>query len=130
MTSIEWKNATPEQHNLWKYASGLIAYTTITPIYYLGLIGGSEFMTYNANKLYIALEVQFSSLSDGSPAPIIYDENNAISFYVMNLSLYWDVTAAALKAYIFSIKYENIYFGRVVHNGTQYIKFNGYRLNV
>ena len=58
MNSVDWKNATPEQKNLWKYASSLIAYTTITPLFYNGPLVGSEFSVYNAGNNCICLDYE------------------------------------------------------------------------
>jgi hypothetical protein len=133
MNTINWKNATPEQKNLWDYARTLIAWTTITPIFYTGTNIASEFLTYNAGKLYIALELEIASQTIHATLPLVqmYDMANANHFNLSNNQLAWDTTAAAFKYFPNYVAIKNFYFSKLVFSATLiYMKFNGYRLNV
>jgi hypothetical protein len=133
MTSHDWQNATPEQRNAWKTITGLIAYTTITSLFYEGNVGGSEFLTYNAGKVYFALDATFGSDNTPNvfPASVaLFNLANAQFLLLSNECMSWDVTAAAYKHIALDIKEKCFWFSRII--GYQYttMKFNGYRLNV
>lgn len=129
MNTIDWKNATPEQINLWKRCSALIGWNTIIPIFYQGVIAASEFTVYNAAKLYIALEITALDVSTPILGYIeLYNIANAINGHIGNSSIYWDVTAAAAKYANSSVTEKNIYFSRIVAAAYTNMKFNGYRL--
>ena len=133
MNSLNWDKATPEQINLWKICNALIAWTTITPLYYQGPIAGSEFLTYNAGKLYIALEIMQSGTggSLGNCYITLYDIANAVCTYLNNTYIYYNTVAANAPSGTFSTTHKNLYFSRIVISGDiSQLKFNGYRLNV
>jgi hypothetical protein len=137
MRTASWKNATPEQLNLWRYVSSLlVGVQTITPLYYHGVIAGSEFLTYDVKKLYLALELCFSYGSGvaftASGLITFYNEANAISGYLQNDAPVWDTTAAAIKYTINAAKENNCYFSRITAVATTYayIKFNGYKITI
>lgn len=105
---------------------------TITPLFYQGVIAGSEFLTYNVNKLYLCLGLQTSCLTGAlaSNAYIyIYNEANALSFHTQNGGAAWDATAAAFKYYSNDAQIRNLYFSRILGAGQVYMKFSGYRIN-
>lgn len=134
MNTIDWKNATPEQINLWKLVNGLIAWTAITPLYYQGVIAGSEFLTYDAAKLYIALELETSTNDAISaitvPDLALYNEANAINFYLRNLDSVCDTAGPTVFYWGNNASIKNVYFGRILPTGYDYMKFNGYRLDI
>ena len=54
MNTLGLNNASPEQQILIsKILPLLVGVKTVTPLYYKGVIAGSEFVTYSAKKLYI-----------------------------------------------------------------------------
>jgi hypothetical protein len=132
MNTIEWKYATPQAHNNWKYASGLIAYTTITPFHFQGVIAGSEFLTYNAGKLYIINQIVTESLAllNGVPWIRCYDMANAVTNYLGSNSVFWDATAAAVKIISSTVTVKDFWFSRIEANQMTTIMLDGYRLNV
>ena len=131
MNSFDWRNATPEQINLWRYASSLIAYTTITRLYFLGAIAGSEYLTYNAGKLYIALECgPVDNILPVDSYIAVYNQANVVSSWLSETRPYWDVTAAAVRYVNNPCIVKNIYFSRIDNVGYTQFLFNGYRLNV
>jgi hypothetical protein len=132
MITRNWRYASPEQKNFWALCNGKIAWTTITSLYFQGAIAGSEFLTYNAGKLYIALELKFGAHANtgANPGTIeVYNEANAASFYMHNNTVHFNVAAQYTSNYMLI---ENIYFGRIASDNAvyDYFVFNGYRLNV
>jgi hypothetical protein len=128
MITLDWKNATPEQINLWRIASAKIAYNTITPLNFVGAIAGTEYLTYNAGKLYIVLYLCLCSNAPGgqvlTAAELIRDELDNISFYAYN-------TCVAGANFIYNqVVFKNIYFSHLSGGWTTHLIFNGYRLNV
>jgi hypothetical protein len=123
-----------EQIILWNHVQNLIPYTRITPLFYSGAIAGSEFETYAATKLYIALEIEFTGYgtyydpAGNIPAVTFYDENDLEAKCHSNVSLAYGV---AYSVWPNDIILKNQYFGRVeAGTGLSFMKFNGYRLNV
>ena len=133
MRTVLWKNATPEQINFWNLCNGLLAgWNTITPLFYQGAIAGSEFLTYNVAKLYIALELDVSTgtaigvnechvnLHNMADAAIIRFKNNSIA-----------LTAADVANFAGNTLFlKNVYFSRIDVFTYDSMRFNGYRLNV
>lgn len=128
MNTEDWRNAKPEQINLWRNTSNLIAWVTCAPLYYMGAVAGSEFLTYNAGKLYIALEMQFCSAGDAAAQYVVgfYNEANALKFQASNVVGYYTGAAVHFTANVLTIY--NTYFGRVDPAPATYMIFNGYKL--
>jgi len=134
MNSKDWRNATPEQLNFWNCVKGKIAWNTITPLYYQDAIAGSEFLTYNADKLYVALEVEFSAphLAPSSNVPLVAFRNEADVALFSVTSADWEFKPSDDTAtyYLKLISFHNIYFSRIEVAQFSSMRFNGYRLNV
>lgn len=133
MNTADWKNATPEQINFWKLTNiRLVGWNTITPLFFSGVIAASEFLVYDAAKLYIALEFEITGTVVTATVGTVtfYNEANVAGRVVTNESLAWDVTAAAFKMQTNPIFFKNVYFGRIAVSQYAGIKFNGYRLNI
>ncbi len=132
MKTIDWKNATPEQINFWRNVKGLIAWNTITPVYFNGLIAGSEFLTRLATKLYVALEVEFSaSAGPGGDGGLItlYDEGDVIVHYLHQNSMAMDIADTPWLT-INTVYARNLYFSRIDTVAYETMRFNGYRLTI
>jgi len=133
MNTPNWKNATPEQLNLWNIAKTKIGYSSITPLYFMGSIAGSEFNTYDANKIYISLESIFSC-TGGTNANFgevtLYDEINVSRTIVANNAPFWQVTMAGDYFQINPVALKNVWFSRISGALYDVMIFNGYRLNV
>jgi hypothetical protein len=103
-------------------------------LHYEGLLAGSEFLTYAADKLYIALSVEFSQALGvplvSNAGAILYDEANAAnSYFIDNVAAYWDATAAAYKVCrTCSLVHHLLWFSRVTVTYWTNIIFNGYRI--
>jgi hypothetical protein len=131
MNSEDWKNALPEEINLWRRTSNLIAWNTIERQFYQGVIAGSEYLVYNAGKLYIGLEVQFScTVAEAAAFYVVdfFDMANALNYQATNTIGYYN--GAAVRYVNNSLVVKNIYFSRVDPAPAVYMIFNGYKLVV
>jgi hypothetical protein len=129
---LDWKNASPEQINLWKIASTKIAYTTITPLYFFGANAGSEFLTYNAGKIYIALSLAFddtSTLNDNSNMVTLYNEANSPRNDIYSNIPMYNAGVPKIQYMLNYVECHNVWFSRLLAD-YRYMQFNGYRLNV
>lgn len=129
------KAATPEQKVIWQQIRLIVGENSaVQQMAYQGLLAGSEFLTYSANKLYLALQVAYGGTILGVNQFYIqyFDQTNTASFIDQPAGQeFYDGTAAATRFIAATGKMENIYFSRVSTNGTyQYIKFIGYKLTM
>jgi len=129
---IYFKNSSEEFKNLWNYANQLIAWTTITPLFYTGAIGGSEFLTYNAGKLYVCINSIYSAgAANINPRYIeIFDMANAAMMQLGENITYFNVATVSVMYILNSPVIKNYWFSRIVPNGANYMIFNGYRLTI
>lgn len=131
---MRFVNITPEQYSLLAYVRSLawwVEPVAITPFGYRGQIAGCELLTYAANKLYIALDVEFGM--NGTAATnvfniYLYDESNTLVFAECNNSYYWDAAGAAYKAAGNLLQNKNFYFSRFATGNYTYVRFQGYKL--
>jgi len=127
------ESAAPEQRVIWQQVQLIVGErAAVRQLYYAGAIAGSEFLTYSANKLYLAIEMNTSFTSGGVQAAagqiVIYDENNTATNRYSRQAPIWDATAAAAKYSLLPIYFTNLYFGRITVTTYTDIKFIGYRL--
>jgi hypothetical protein len=134
-------NMTPEQKILvqqfyarFDVGSGIAnrKILNVEPLYYDGLIAGSEFETYAATKMYISLQfaggILAANISGAVTAYIsFYDEANAISFSLNNLANAFNVASIYVVNNVFN---RNDDFSRIVTAGYTYMKFLGYRVTL
>lgn len=133
MNTRDWENANAEQRNLWHIAQTLIVYTTITPVYYQGPAAGSEFVTYNAGKVYICLAFNYQWQGPASPLCEAINFHNMADVSTMQHLCavpFWDVTAAVVKYTATMFLMNNFWFSRISYTYGGTLIFNGYRLNV
>jgi hypothetical protein len=134
MNTESWKYATPQQHNLYRYVKSLlVGVQTITPLFYEGTIAGSEFITYDAKKVYLCLEGWFSYggvPENPNPYMILNNMLNATMCLISKTTAYWDVTAAAPKWSPVIMEVKNIWFSCVISSGYSYMQFNGYKITI
>lgn len=106
--------------------------TTIIPVIYQGIIAGSEFLTYDANKLYIALEFVASGDSAGFGAAnfgiFLYDSANVFSLAYTKNSVYYNSTTTNALVQPFVIESKNMFFSKIATFGYTHLKFIGYKL--
>jgi hypothetical protein len=108
----------------------------VEPIFYQGPILGSEFLTYSLNKLYMCLnnEIDTHEVDDTTePAIDLMDENNVLSFTMMNLAIAINALAV-ITNHANNIVIQNCYFSHIAqHSITAPIinmKFIGYRITL
>jgi len=134
MNTTDWRNATPEQKNLWRAIPAIFAFNTIEPFCYTGAMVGNELTVYDAAKLYFCLKFS-GSYTTATPLAtygwaIFYNEANVAHKYIVNEAICWDVTAAVLKAVLNALSDRVFYFSRVSMSIYTMIEFNGYRLTI
>ena len=102
---------------------------TITPLFYQGVIAGSEFGIYNANKLYLLNRLSASAPGGGAVGYIyLYDETNTLFRVFANNCAYWNGTTLAPNYSYNDLIHKDMYFARVTQSGYSSITFIGYRI--
>lgn len=104
----------------------------VEPLFFIGAVAGTEFLTYAATKLYLCFEYSFSNAvaQVALPAAYLYDENNVNNFHYVAHMPYYDTSVPAARYLIQCPIYYNVYFSRVALTGYTYMKFNGYRVTL
>ena len=134
---------TPEQANFinWFYSyfniGGKVAHRTILnvePLFYQGVIAGTEFLVYSTTKLYLSLNTEFAgqlyNVYSGSGEMQLYNENNVASFRSDNYLMQYVNAGLELATYNNSVLL-NSYYSRIDPGVlVTYIKFNGYRITL
>jgi hypothetical protein len=134
---------TPEQANFinWFYPyfniSGKVAHRTILnvePLFYQGVIAGTEFLVYSTTKLYLSLNTEFAgqlyNVYSGSGEMQLYNENNVASFRSDNYLMQYVNAGLELATYNNSVLL-NSYYSRIDPGVlVTYMKFNGYRITL
>lgn len=123
---------TYEQKTLFASVRALVgANPTYTDLYYNGVAAGSEFLTYNAKKLYICFGFWANMIAaawSAAPYVEVYNEANVLSSVLVNVSALFQTTAAQVYYSNNCIDKTNFYFGRILHNQIVYFKFNGIKV--
>lgn len=117
--------------NAYRYLRSLVGVgPTYENLYYCGGSAGSEFLTYNAKKLYLAysLEVWGFANNTSRPGLTIYNPANAALGQMGNANEAWDVTAAALNFQMNNILTKNIIFSRIALSNCTALCFNGIKV--
>jgi hypothetical protein len=134
---------TPEQANFinWFYSyfniGGKVAHRTILnvePLFYQGVIAGTEFLVYSTTKLYLSLNTEFAgqlyNVYLGSGEMQLYNENNVASFRSDNYLMQYVNAGLELATYNNSVLL-NSYYSRIDPGVlVTYMKFNGYRITL
>lgn len=128
------KSATPETKLLWQQIRLLTGENSAVQQYhYIGAIIGSEFMTYDANRFYLALNLKFTYSRADSAITLggniqLHDQNNALSFSCSNNSSLWDTTAAQIKYVPITSALNNIPFSCIgARYGYDEMQFIGFK---
>jgi hypothetical protein len=132
MNTLSLNLATPEQKIAIDMALSLLAgVQTITPLFYQGVIAGSEFLTYDAKKLYACLYACVSGGPTNASSRFlnVYDETNTLS------SSFTNSVSSGQAGPSFTqpndIKVKALYFSRILStNGYVYIHFIGYKITI
>lgn len=111
-------------------AGGNLRINNVEALYYQGAIGGSEFETYAATKLYMVLQIQimYGVLNAAVPYIQFNDAANASSFTVFNAGVVYNAAVINYIGNLFSL--ENFYFSRMIPTGYSRMIFNGYRITL
>jgi hypothetical protein len=102
----------------------------VNPLYYQGVIAGTEFLVYDATKLYICYEAHFSGTPVGNinqSDTDFYNENDVICLSAAKNSMSYSV--AFNYSGIYSVV-NDLYFSRIATNIYNRIKFNGFRVTL
>lgn len=127
------KSASPAQKILWNYIFRLCGERAgITQLHYKGVIAGTEFLNYDAHKIYLALDLILTT-NNGvlitRPYFQLMDENNVGALFLTDNSGAWDTTAASFKFYQSSFNINNVYFSRGINQQFLYMSFTGYKIS-
>jgi len=98
---------------------------------YEGPIAGSEFLVYDANKLYLCFSIMFSAAVGANNAlgrADFFNEGNALFFYSQNNSIAYEAVVPAIFHAKNDIHIKNLYFSRLQASQYNHIKFIGYRI--
>jgi hypothetical protein len=105
---------------------------TITPLFYQGVIAGSEFLTYNVNKAYLCVSMtpgHFGNPLNANGFITLYDLANAVFHTVQNQYINFDSTAGQTLRAPAPYEITNCYFSRLTNGTYSTITFFGYRIN-
>ena len=105
----------------------------VEPLLYEGAIAGSEFLTYDANKLYLCFDIYIGYSAGATAAAArsirFSDENDVINLCIQNNSIAYESIAASIFYNSNNMNVKNLYFSRFVNQLYYYLKFIGYRIS-
>lgn len=107
--------------------------TNVEPLFYIGAIAGSEYLTYAVTKLYLCFHINIDSSNAATinhPVITFHSELNVGFQYTSNGYPAWDNTAGNMKYHPADISVTNLYFSRLVTSVYTNIKFIGYRITL
>jgi len=122
-----------KQKILYNYLNATFDIDTIVPLFYQGAIAGSEFLTYDAKKLYLVLNINFAIAGVETPAAnqiAFRNEADAVFYYLKNEMCFLEPGGPVVLFYSSNAELENLYFSRIVNTGFNDIKFIGYRITL
>jgi len=130
LTTLDWQNATTANRNAWiKFNSLWGATPTCAPQYDMILIAGSEYLTYNAKKLYFALELYITGVTTANATAAtlnLFDAGNNQIYNDMNTAM--DYNAGHFYN-SHGLYLQNMIFSRLTVSAAYVcIKFNGYKV--
>jgi hypothetical protein len=132
-TTPEQMNFIENFYNMFDSGGAHKKILNVEPLYYLGTIAGSEFLTYAATKLYLALNIGLEGaiIALNQTALSLNDENNNLSFNIRNLTEAYATSTEGIFYVANNFDISNLYFSRIL-NVVNYvnIKFNGYRITL
>ena len=128
------KNATAREKIIWNNVFNTFGErVAVSPFYFCGDAAGTEFMTYNARRLYFVLEFEMEpTMIALNPCNIaIYDHLDNYIMAYCNIGAFW--VSGGVPDYFINnvIKVENFLMSRFeVYNGSTYIKLLGFKLGI
>jgi len=115
----------------WQEFNDAFDISAIVPLYYQGAIAGSEFLTYNAAKLYFCLDFEAGVMfayQIGGGFIAVYDENNVNSMWMANNACMHDGVNSNVATN--NVQQNIFYFGRISQSIFTHMKFIGYRITI
>jgi hypothetical protein len=125
--------STPEQEIFLNAVYNTYKIKNVEPLYYMGLLAGTEFLTYAATKLYFGYSVQVNNATahgETEGTLVFYNAANAAFYNAKNQTAYWEVVGAKDEFCINPIDLKNVWFSRVTVAIYDSIIFNGYRITI
>jgi len=126
------KGATPEQKIIWQQVRLITGENaSIRQLYFNGPFAGTEFLTYSANRLFLALEMELiGGIINALTLPqlTIFDAGNNAVYTLSNGAPYWDATAATVKYIGNNYIGKNLLFSRFTAGVATAIKINGFKI--
>jgi len=113
-----------------RVAGANLRINNVEQLHYQGAIGGSEFETYAATKLYMVLkiDIMYGVLNAAVPYIQFNDSANASMFTVFNAGIVYNAAAVNYIGNLFTL--QNFYFSRMLPTGYSRMIFTGYRVTL
>jgi len=124
------RTANPDTKLAWQQIRLIIGENaSVQQLVFTGLVAGSEFLTYDVNKYYFALQLDFNSSTTGVSQGYVslYNRANAVTSYNGNNSAVWNTTAAAINFLVNDMCLKNVGFSRILASGYAGINFIGFK---
>lgn len=127
------KNGSPEQLILWsELLSKFGERISVRPLFYAGPIAGTEFLSGDPRKIFLAFDIKFShsgvSIAFPPFSALFMDElANPLYFSISNL-IYWNGAAERFNSY--SVVEKNVWFCNFAVDNFTYMVFNGFRIGI
>lgn len=105
----------------------------VEPLFYQGDIGGTEFLAYDATKMYICYKLGVTANTSNvitTLNAIAYNELNNTFFSFNREIIGWNVTTAVFNYVSHDFYIYNFIFSRFILVNLSYIIFNGYRVTL
>lgn len=130
-----YNNAPAAFNQLFDHVCDLAPYNTFAELSYHGLAAGTEFLTYNASKMYICCELVASLYGNPTPAGVnvfvtLYNEADILHLAGYDSIIFWDATAGNYRHSDNKTTFKNIYFSRLALGSYTYLKFIGIRATI
>jgi len=130
--TVEQKLILTDFYSKFDYAAAGIKkhILNVEPLFYIGAIAGTEFLTYVNTKMYIVYKLMFGGSAVGTTFALnnitFYDQDNAINFYYNS---FIGITSALYNC--LSVPINDIYFSRFANGANaSHMYFNGYRITL
>lgn len=121
-----------ESRLVYDYLLAKFDIDTIVPLVAQVEHAGSEFATYNAQKLYFGLLVEFGNgaASANIPSCSFYNEANVLFYIANNNNYYYDTSIPQYRTSPNTIVLNDIWFSRCTRSVFVYFRFVGYRITL
>jgi hypothetical protein len=130
MNTYKHRDLSPALKNAWRYFQTLVGANPVyTDLYFQAEVAASEFLTYNAKKLYFAYEFKGYAHNPLNSGYIeFYNAANVVNYVIMNAPPFYDTSVPAVRFYLGNCEVQNIFFSRLVCGTYSTIVFNGIKV--